>query len=73
MHNQFKAQVLCVRSNNALELGQDSIKKLYHCFGIIHHTPCAYSPQQNGIMERKHMHLLKTARALHIQACPLST
>jgi hypothetical protein len=35
--------------------------------GIIHETTCVYTPQQNGVSERKNCHLLKMMRTILFQ------
>ena len=66
--NQFNTRVKTIRTDNALELCEGVAKDFYTQKGIVHQTSIRDTPQQNGIVERKHRHLLETARALFFQA-----
>ncbi|XP_021737707.1 uncharacterized protein LOC110704224 [Chenopodium quinoa] len=68
VHNQFGVTVKCVRSDNARELCDGDMKKMFLENGILNQTSCSDTPQQNGVVERKHKHLLETARSLYIQS-----
>ncbi|GJY95026.1 ribonuclease H-like domain-containing protein [Tanacetum coccineum] len=56
--NQFKRKIKVFRSDNGTEFVNQSVTKLCSDKGIIHRTFCMYTPQQHGIAERKHRHLL---------------
>ncbi|KAL2923456.1 Retrovirus-related Pol polyprotein from transposon RE1 [Bienertia sinuspersici] len=68
VETQFGTKVACVRSDNARELTEGSIKNIYALRGIVHQTSCFETPEQNSIVERKHRHLLETARTLYFHS-----
>jgi hypothetical protein len=62
IENQFHTTLKCLRSDNGTEfvvMGDFLSSK-----GIIHQKSCVETPQQNGIVERKHQHILNVARSL---------
>lgn len=66
---QFQLPIKVIRSDNALELGSsNSTLQFFFETRIIHQTTCPHTPQQNGVVERKHKHLLETSRALLFQS-----
>lgn len=62
--NQFKVNVKTFRSDNGSEFVNQNMSNFLSHRGIIHQTSCSYTPQQNGVVERKHRHLLNVARSL---------
>lgn len=69
VERQFDVNVQKIRSDNALELGKGIEEaEFLRSQGIIHQTSCVATPQQNGVVERKHRHLLEIARALLFQS-----
>ena len=64
---QFNKRIKIIRSDNGIEFVNNNLSKLFNDLGMIHQTSCAYTPQQNGIAERKHRHLLNVARSLMFQ------
>ncbi|WVZ14716.1 hypothetical protein V8G54_012282 [Vigna mungo] len=61
----FKTKVLTIRSDNGTEF---IMAEFYKNTGIVHQTTCVETPQQNGLAERKHQHLLNVTRSLLFQA-----
>lgn len=65
--NQFNKQVKRIRSDNGTEFFNKDCNTLFSSLGIIHESSCPHTPQQNGVVERKHRHILEVARALRFQ------
>jgi len=68
VHNQFGIAVKMVRSDNGLEFKDKIALTFCKDRGILHQTSCVDTPQQNGVVERKHRHLLEVSRALMLQS-----
>ena len=68
VQNQFNVHIGTIISDNAKELCEGDMLKFYLKNGVLHQRTCAETPQQNGVAERKHSHLLETARSLYFQS-----
>lgn len=69
VQTQFTTVVKTVGPDNAFELGSSSEAiSFFSSQGSLHQTSCPHTHQQNSIMERKHKHILETARALLFQS-----
>lgn len=68
VNTQFNVKIKQVRSDNAKEFFNQSISSFFSNLGVLQQSSCVHTPQQNGVVERKHRHLLNIARALRIQA-----
>lgn len=63
---QFHQDIKILRADNGGEF--TSMRSFLDERGTIFQHTCAHTPQQNGVVERKHRHLLNVARALRFQA-----
>lgn len=61
---QFHKDIQQVRSDNGSEFVNKRVYDLFAQNGILHQRSCPYTPQQNGVVERRHRSLMNTARAL---------
>lgn len=66
--NQFGTSIKRVRSDNGSEFLSNACQDLFACKGVEHQKSCAYTPEQNGVVERKHRHLLQVALSLLFQS-----
>lgn len=65
---QFETKVKHIRSDNGPEFQSCLMMNCYAENGIVLETSCTDTPQKNGVVERKHRHILEIARALRFDA-----
>ena len=51
--NEFESSVVKVRSDNGTEFMNTQVEELCNDMGIKHEFSSTYTPQQNGVVERK--------------------
>ena len=66
IRTQFNTTIKTICSDNGSEFL--SLKHFFLTNGIEFQRTCVYTPQQNGVVERKHRHILNVARALRLQS-----
>lgn len=67
VHNHFQTTIKTFRSDNGTEFVNSQVIPFLLSLGIVQQTSCPGTPQQNGVVIRKH-HLLDISRSLRFQA-----
>lgn len=67
IRTQFASTVKIFRSDNGSEFFNNDCKIMFESTWTIHQSSCPHTPQQNGVVERKHRHILEVARVLRFQ------
>ncbi|PKU67803.1 Retrovirus-related Pol polyprotein from transposon TNT 1-94 [Dendrobium catenatum] len=68
VERQFDTKIKHFRSDGGGEYCSNQFNLFLENCGIIHQITCPYTPEQNGLAERKHRHIMETARALLFDA-----
>lgn len=68
VEKQTEKRIKCVQSDNGGEFCSEEINNFLKKEGIIHRLTVPYTPQQNGVSERKNRTLVEGARCLLIQS-----
>lgn len=69
VENQFGRTIKCLKSDNGTEIKNANVEQLLRELGIRHEKSVAYSPQQNGRIEREMRTVVESARsAIHARS-----
>ncbi|KAA0045027.1 Beta-galactosidase [Cucumis melo var. makuwa] len=63
IETQFHKEIAILWSDNGREFQNHNLSEFLASKGIVYNS-CAYTPQQNGVTERKNRHLLEVAHSL---------
>ena len=64
VNTQFSSKIKILQSDGGGEYTSHKLKLFFHAKGIVHQKSCPYTPEQNGLAERKHRHLIETTITL---------
>ena len=64
VRTQFNVLIRILRSDNSKEYLFGPFSSFMSSHGILHQSPCAYTPQQNEVAERKNRNLVETTHTL---------
>lgn len=68
IETQFSTCIKALRSDNGGEYMSHEFQAFLHNKGIVSQRSCPYTPQQNGLAERKNRHLLDMVRTLLLES-----
>ena len=66
---RFSTKIKILRSDSGSEYMSNEFQFFLQSHGIISQRSCPFTPQQNGVAERKNRHLLDVVRTLLIESC----
>ena len=64
VENQFGSKIKTLRTDGGGEYISNLFKSFCLDHGIQHQLSCPYTPQQNGVVERKHKHIVKSGLSM---------
>ncbi|PKU70166.1 Retrovirus-related Pol polyprotein from transposon TNT 1-94 [Dendrobium catenatum] len=64
VENYTSRKIKILRTDGRTEFVNNSFSSFLKHHGIIHQLSCPYTPEQNGVVERKHRHIIETTRTL---------
>ena len=72
VENQLDFKIKVLRTDNGGEFTSNAFKNFCSTHGLTHQFSCPHTPQQNGVVERKHRHIVECALTMlsHSQLPP---